>query len=133
MTLIPLVKSTAKQQSDGTAKECVLRFFAFFDKYKKFDHGVKEFLDDYMRASVKKFDHDNRAKQFRSVFKELAIVFPNGILRHGGKGRTPLNLYEGVAVGAAFALKKVPHLSAQHVDTWMGSPELRQYTTGSDQ
>lgn len=125
------VRLTAKQQSDGTAKECVLRFFAFFDRYKKFNHGVQEFLDDYMRVSVKRFDHENRASQFRSVFKELAAVFPNGILRHGGKGTTPLNLYEGVAVGAAFALKKVPHLNAQHLDAWMSSSELRQYTTGA--
>lgn len=126
-----VVKLTSKQESDGTAKECVLLFFAYIDRYKRFKHDVKIFLDDYMRDSTKRFDLAVREVQFRSVFKELSTVFPDGILRPGGKGRTPLNLYEGVAVGAALALKKDHHLTAEHLDEWMGSPELREFTTGA--
>jgi hypothetical protein len=35
-----VVKLTILQQRDGTAEECVLRFFAFLDRYKKFVHSV---------------------------------------------------------------------------------------------
>lgn len=44
-----VVRLTSKQMTDGTIEECVLRFFAFLDRYRKFDHSVTEFLNDYMK------------------------------------------------------------------------------------
>jgi hypothetical protein len=38
-----------QQQQDRTDEECALRFFAFLHDYKKFDHSVVDFLNDYMR------------------------------------------------------------------------------------
>lgn len=58
-------------------------------------------------------------------------MFPNGIRRVAGKNRTPMNLYEGVAVGAALALQKVNRLSTNSLDRWMASDELRKFTTGA--
>lgn len=126
-----VVKLTSKQRTDGTAAECVLRFFAFFDRYREFDHSVKEFLNSYMEDASASFDIVSRKVEFVKVFRELARVYPKGVTRAPGKNRTPLNLFEGVAVGAALALKKNDQLVTQDLRKWMGSPELRKYTTAA--
>jgi hypothetical protein len=93
--------------TEGIIEECVLRFFAFLDQYKKFDHSVTDFLNGFMKNASNHFDFAIREREFRTVFRELAEAFPRGIIRPGRKGRTPLNLYECVAVGAALAIRKM--------------------------
>lgn len=44
---------------------------------------------------------------------------------------TPLNLYEGIAVGAALALGKVDQLDTSGIKQWLPSEELRRFTTGA--
>ncbi|WP_445216191.1 DUF262 domain-containing protein [Bradyrhizobium sp. Pa8] len=126
-----VVKLTKKQEGDGTREECVLRYFAFLDRYKKFDHSVKDFLDNYMRDASKSFATAPHETEFEKVFAELAKAFPKGLFRAGGKGRTPLNLYEGIAVGAALALRETNHLKLQGLGDWIDCDELRSYTTGA--
>ena len=126
-----VVRLSGRRKIDGTLEECVLRFFAFFDRYHEFDHSVEEFLTNYMRDASIKFDFCSREAQFRSVFSRLADIFPDGIRRPGRKGMTPLNLYEGIVVGAALALEKMDTLSTRNLQEWMSSPELRSYTTGA--
>jgi Protein of unknown function DUF262 len=126
-----VVKLTQLQQKDGTAEECVLRFFAFLDRYKEFDHGVSSFLNDYMSEASKNFDYKKKEKIFNATFAELAKAFPDGLSRPGRKGTTPLNLYEGITVGAALALRTVDHLVIKNLDLWMASDTLRSFTTGA--
>jgi hypothetical protein len=126
-----VVKLTEKQSADGTAEECVLRFYAFADRYKRFEHSVEEFLNEYMRDASKKFDLEAREVEFKSVFRELAKLFPKGIMRPDRKGRTPLNLYEGLVVGATFAMRKAGRLEPKGLNTWMASDKLKKYTTGA--
>ena len=126
-----VVKLTPLQQRDATAEECVLRFFAFKDRYKEFKHSVKEFLDDYMKAADASFDYDAQTAAFNKTFSELAKLFPNGLRRPGAKRTTPLNLYEGVAVGAALAIKKSRRLDPRRLKSWLGSDTLRRFTTGA--
>ena len=125
------VRLTALQQRDATAEECVLRFFAFRDRYKQFEHDVQGFLTDYMDTASKDFDFLSGEAIFSKTFKELARVFPNGIRRPGGKSTTPLNLFEGIAVGASIALQKTNKLNNAGLADWMKSPELRAHTTGA--
>lgn len=125
------VRLTPLQQSNATAEECVLRFFAFHARYKEFDHNVTEFLNKYMESASKDFDYHDGEMVFDRTFKELARTFPDGIRRHKGKSATPLNLFEGVAVGAALALQKSNRLHTAGLDVWMRSPELRKVTTGA--
>lgn len=134
---------TKEQELNGTAEECVLRFFAFRDSYKKFDHSVVDFLNDYMRmasavpepgSDQPPFDFSVGEKSFRKTFAELARIFPDGLRRVGGArtgGTTSLILYEGVAVGAALALQSKSKLSTSKLNTWLGSNELRRFTTGA--
>jgi hypothetical protein len=126
-----VVKLTPGQQRDGTFEECVLRFFAFCARYKTFVHSVKEFLNSYMANASKKFDYDKGEAAFRKTFAELAKAFPKGLRRPGGRSTTPLNLFEGVTVGAALALQHSPRLITQGMNQWMASPELRKFTTGA--
>ncbi len=126
-----IVKLSASKKKDGTLEECVLRFFAFTDRYREFDHSVEDFLNGYMKDASNSFDYDTRQSEFKNVFSRLAEVFPDGIRRPGGKGTTPINLYEGVAVGAALALKKNKDLVVKDVEAWMDSDELRDFTTSA--
>ena len=125
-----VVKLTNKQMRDGTIEECVLRFFAFLERYKKFGHSVAEFLNDYMDHASRR-SNSTLEQEFRRTFKELRKCFPDGIRRPGRKGNTPLNLYEGVSVGAALALRKSDDLETGDLQHWLGSDELRTYTTGA--
>ena len=126
-----VVKLSSSKKKDGTMEECVLRFFAFLDRYNKFDHSVEEFLTDYMKDATAKFDYRSRKEEFRKVFAALAKTFNDGIKRPGRKGLTPLNLYEGVAVGAALAIREIGELVIDDLEIWMDSDELRGFTTGA--
>ena len=125
-----VVRLTNKQMIDGTIEECVLRFFAFLDRYRKFEHSVTDFLNDYMQDSTKAFDAKRRY-EFHDVFRHLAQCFPDGIRRPGRKGSTPLNLYEGVAVGAALAIRRAGHLVCDNTQKWLGHKQLKKVTTGA--
>jgi len=131
LTFKRVVKLTPLQQRDATAEECVLRFFAFRDRYKKFEHSVTEFLNSYMEDSSKQFDYARNEPIFLNTFRELARVFPKGINRGTGRKTTPLNLFEGIAVGASLALDTVPTLTTTGLNRWLLSEELRGFTTGA--
>lgn len=108
-----------------------MRFFAFLNRYKSFRHDVTRFLNDYMESASKRFDYRQGDALFTKTFGELAKAFPNGIRRPDRKSTTPLNLFEGVAVGAALALQKKDTLNVSGLDEWMKSQELRTFTTGA--
>ena len=116
---------------DGTREECVLRFFAFLYRYRTFSHSVLEFLNDYMRDASKDFDYQTNEERFHMVFRFLAAALPEGIVRRSGQGRTPINLFEGVSVGAALALDARPELVPGEVGQWIDSKELRGFTTAA--
>ncbi len=125
-----VVKLNSRQSEDGTREECVLRYFAFLNRYRQFVHYVDKFLNDYMREAGKKFDFKEGEAEFARTFLELANVLPNGIVRPSRKGVTPLILFEAVAVGAALALRTTKKLHAKGIQGWIDSPELRAVTTG---
>ena len=88
----------------------MLRFFAFFDRYLEFGHSVREFLNQYSDDANKSFNHKRGEKVFADTFLQLANVLPDTIRRASRRGTTPLNLFEGVAVGAALAWRKAAAL-----------------------
>ncbi len=126
-----VVRLTQRQDRDGTREECVLRFFAFLHRYKTFVHSVVGFLNDYMDDSSRSFNYAAGEKTFATTFSQLRAVFPDGIARTGGRRTTPINLYEGIAVGAALALKRTDKLVRKQVAKWVNSDELRGHTTGA--
>ena len=126
-----ILKLTPLQQRDGTAEECVLRFFAFLHRYKEFDHSVTHFLNTFMEESTAHFDFASNELIFRNTFSELSKAFPKGLSRTDNRTTTPLNLFEAVSVGAALALSKNDHIVLDGLAGWMAHPKLREYTTGA--
>lgn len=117
------------RQLDGTPQDYVLRFFAFLDRYRQFDHSVKDFLTDYCRDAAADPRLTERRQVFLRTFKLLARSFPSGLKSR--KGTTPVNLFEGVAVGAALALKANPDMVAPKSTAWADSDTLKSFTTGA--
>jgi uncharacterized protein DUF262 len=125
------VRLTPLQQRDATAEECVLRFFAYLHRYKEFEHSVTDFLNHYMESASKDFNYEEGDAIFSKTFKEISRAFPGGIRRPERRSTTPLNLFEGISVGAALALQKTSRLHTAGLDHWMKSEELRKLTTGA--
>src|SRR5262249_22182898 len=126
------VHLTDKQKTDGTREECVLRFFAFYHRYKKFIHSVRDFLNEYMRDSSKSFNYTDGERSFNETVTQRDTVFPHGLRRASKqRGLTSLILFEGIAVGAALAIQQIGKLRPSNVSTWLASDELREFTTGA--
>ena len=126
-----VVRLTERQETDGTREECVLRFFAFIDRYQRFEHSVVDFLNSYMDDARTGFEYRPQRELFQRTFGALEQALPRGIVRRTRRKVTPINLFEAVAVGAALALKAQPTLHDTDVVGWIDSPELRQLTTGA--
>ncbi|MET8715801.1 DUF262 domain-containing protein [Streptomyces sp. NPDC004735] len=124
-----VVKLPSNRQKDGTREDFVLRFFAFLDRYQKFDHSVKDFLDDFIADAHKAPRLRPREKIFHETFSFLANCFPEGIKSR--KGQTPVNLFEAISVGAALALRIYPELRPSIDPQWVTSETLRSYVTGA--
>ena len=123
------VRLTDSQENDATREELVLRFFAFLNNYKGFVHSVVDFLNDYMEEASQRFNYESDGKIFKVVFDELAKALPKGIVR--SQKTTPLNLYEGVAVGAALAFRDKGAIKTEGIQEWISDKELKKYTTGA--
>jgi len=128
---VRVVRLSQNQRRNGTAEECVLRYFALLAKYRQWVHSVKDFLNDYMEEASKSFDFAAGEAIFRKTFEQLAELFPEGIRRPNGQRRTPISLFEGIAVGAGLVLKTKKKLSTKGLDDWLASPELKSFTTGA--
>ncbi|WP_367402091.1 DUF262 domain-containing protein [Kocuria marina] len=116
-------------QHDGTAQDYVLRFFAFVERYQKFDHSVKDFLNDFCADAAKDPRSKERSDLFHKTFSVLAQSFPGGLKTR--KGTTPVNLFEGVAAGAALALQENPDVKPLDDTSWIGTDEMKKLTTGA--
>jgi uncharacterized protein with ParB-like and HNH nuclease domain len=122
------VKLSREHTSDGTKEELVLRYFAFYHRYKEFDHSVIDFLNNYMRDASVSFNYEFNVELFENTFENLAKI-PKGITR--GRAATPINLFEAVAVGAALALHKKGKIKTAGASTWIASDALKKLTTGA--
>jgi hypothetical protein len=124
-----VVRLPKPKESDGTREEFVLRFFAFLYGYETFDHSVVQFLNAFMKKATKSYDAAQMTKVFERTFRELAKRFPKGIKRT--RTTTPVNLFEGVAVGAALALEQNGELAGGKSHQWMDDEDLVKSTTAA--
>jgi Protein of unknown function DUF262 len=104
---------------DGTPQDYILRFFAFYERYRRFEHSVQDFLNDFCSDAAADPQIEERRNRFTTTFSLLAEAFPAGL--KGRTGTTPVNLYEGVSVGAAFALDINPSLAVPRDMGWVKS------------
>lgn len=115
-------------EKNGTREEMVLRFFAFLNNYGNFEHSVKGFLNDYMKANANTPVSDKEIQLFKKTFHFLRKELPSGIVR-GNRKVTPINLYEAISVGVALSIKagKTPKKAAK----LLNDTQLRKLTTGA--
>lgn len=127
------VKITAKNESNGTYEELVLRFFVYLYRYNDFNHAVKEFMNEYMNSVRHSVIPLSDKKLFGDVMKILAKAFPNGINRGRG-GLTPVNLFEALSVGVALALKQGKKIDPLKLPVLANDENLKKFTgAGSNQ
>lgn len=99
VTFRQVIKLSEADRTNGTYEELVLRFFAFTENYRNFDHSVREFLNSYMQKANQSAQLSALQAIFSQSFKFLAKELPRGIVR--SQNITPVNLYEAIAVGTA--------------------------------
>jgi hypothetical protein len=124
-----VVRLPKARWKDGTPQDYVLRFFAFYERYMAFDHLVDEFLRRFVTDAAADPQIESRTTRFHQTFEYLARCFPDGVKTR--KGATPVNLFEGLTVGAALALDQKPNLEPPPTVDWVRSEELRRLTTGA--
>lgn len=70
------VSETSKKRYDDL--ELVLRFFAFLNNYKNFNHRVDEFLDSYVESVKDSFDQKKFKMEFENMLAFVDKYFENG-------------------------------------------------------
>jgi hypothetical protein len=123
------VKLKPIDEKNGMAEELVLRFFAYLNNYRKFDHSVKDFLNGYMKTHVNATLDPIEKQIFENTFAFIASELPSGITR--GRNITPLNLYEAIAVGTGLCFKNGNTPKQQVLGSILSSSELKTLTTGA--
>ena len=123
-----LLKLQKQKQEDGTAEEFVLKFFAYLDHRAEFKGAVMTFLNDVMAAASEDFDFENGRYLFQTVMQKLAKAL-NGPLLRTGTAVTPLNQFEGIAVGAAEALRAGRTVQVPKGKAWLDDEELVRHST----
>ncbi|WP_059611365.1 DUF262 domain-containing protein [Burkholderia ubonensis] len=124
------IKLKSTDENNGSKEEFVLRFFAFLDNYQQFDHSVKGFLNDYMKARLRNRLTPEEKGVFKKTFEFLASELPRGIIR-GNRSITPINLFEAAAVGVALCIRGRRNPKKGRVEEALNSAELREFTTGA--
>jgi hypothetical protein len=124
-TLCPI----GKMENRGEAEELVLRFFAYSEKYLKFDHSVHQFLNDFLKEkNLKGFDYNKLKKEFTDMLNFVAENMPNGFRKTPKAKTTPRVRFEAIAVGVNLALRAKPTLKEINAN-WLATTEFRKYTT----
>ena len=125
-----VVRLPDNEVQQATYEELVLRFFAFYDRYTKFDHDVGQFLTSYMQEHAKIGPSQAALDAFGPTMAKLKEVLTKGISRNN-RTTTPINLYEGIAVGSALALTTSTNLQWDQLSITMESDAMKKFTTGA--
>ncbi|WP_315462838.1 DUF262 domain-containing protein [Sphingomonas sp. S6] len=115
---------------EATYEEMILRFFAFYQSYLDFDHDVESFLTSYMENHARTGPPDEATAVFLQTMEKLKEALPNGISRNNRK-TTPINLYEGVAVGAALAIATARPLDWSKLQAITEGEPIKKFTTAA--
>lgn len=116
------------EQTEAIYEECVLRFFAFLDRYMKFEHLVVKFLSEYSKDTNTKGVSPARVALFEKTMGFLAKEIPDGIVRN--RAATPLNLFEAIAVGTALVINMGKQPKRGVLKKLLTDPQLQKLTQG---
>jgi len=122
--LAPISVGVAKREE---AKEMILRFFAYSERYLEFNHSVKDFLDDYIKDKHKAFDRKIMRSNFQDMLDFVEKYFPFGFRKSKTANTTPRVRFEALSVGAHLALQENPNLVPADID-WLDSEAFQTHT-----
>lgn len=125
VALCPISKNKAVRQERF---ELVLRFFAYLNDYKHFEHEVNPFLNDFLAKNLDSFDEQQYEMDFIGMLNFVQKHFQFGFAKSQNATTTPRVRFEAISVGVALALRAYPNLEVKNVD-WLNSEEFKVLTT----
>lgn len=125
VALCPISKNKAVRQERF---ELVLRFFAYLNDYKHFEHEVNPFLNDFFAKNLDSFDEQQYETDFIGMLNFVQKHFQFGFAKSQNATTTPRVRFEAISVGVALALRAYPNLEVKNVD-WLNSEEFKVLTT----
>ena len=125
VALCPISKNKAVRQERF---ELVLRFFAYLNDYKHFEHEVNPFLNDFLAKNLDSFDEQQYETDFIGMLNFVQKHFQFGLAKSQNATTTPRVRFEAISVGVALALRAYPNLEVKNVD-WLNSEEFKVLTT----
>ena len=125
VALCPISKNKAVRQERF---ELVLRFFAYLNDYKHFEHEVNPFLNDFLAKNLDSFDEQQYETDFIGMLNFVQKHFQFGFAKSQNATTTPRVRFEAISVGVALALRAYPNLEVKNVD-WLNSEEFKVLTT----
>lgn len=127
-SFVSICPVTKMQEKRHERFELVLRFFAYVNEYKQFEHDVAPFLDDFLVRNQGSFDKTAFLAEFLGMCHFVEENFPYGFAKSESATITPRVRFEALSVGVALALREKPNLRVNSVD-WVASPEFEELTT----
>lgn len=124
-SLCRISKSKAVRQEKF---ELVLRFFAYLNNYKNFEHEVKSFLNKFLADNLETFDERLYEDEFEGMLNFVKKHFPFGFAKSQSATTTPRVRFEAISVGVALALREKPDLEVTNID-WINSDDFKVLTT----
>ncbi len=124
LTLCPISKIRADREE---AKELVLRFFAYSEKYLEFRHNVNTFLTDYIKGKKDNFDKKQLWKDFENMLDFVDKYFPYGFKKSAKATTTYRVRFEALSVGVHLSLQKNPDLIPPEIN-WLDSDKFKSHT-----
>lgn len=124
--LCPISEGLQKRRED---EELVLRFFAYSDRYKKFQHDVNKFLDKFVQEHKDTFEQERMEREFDDTLAFVKRNLPDGFAKNKQAKTTPRVRFEAISVGVNLALRTRPGLVASNVSGWLDSDEFKTHTT----
>ena len=128
VALCPISKNKAVRQERF---ELVLRFFAYLNDYKHFEHEVNPFLNDFLAKNLDSFDEQQYETDFIGMLNFVQKHFQFGFAKSQNATTTPRVRFEAISVGVALALRAYPNLEVKNVD-WLNSEEFKVLTTSDE-
>ena len=120
--LCPISEDLQKRYEDV---ELVLRFFAYANNYRNFNHRVDKFLDEYTKVHQHEFDEALFENEFMMMLDFVKKYFPLGFKKSKNAKSVPRTRFEAIAVGTILALRVNPNLEPAVPTDWADifSPE----------
>jgi len=130
LDLCPIATSKKKRFE---YEERVLRFFAYSNNYREFDHRVDEFLKNFAKLNCD-ITPEAASQMESELINSLQYVhenFPIGFKRTPNDNNIPRVRFEAILVGTALAMRTKKTLHPQNIETWIDGDDFK-FLTKSD-